>query len=83
MSTIRRIAVPLVIFALVLTAGVWLLKGGDDKKTLVAHFPRTVSLYEGSDLRVLGVSIGKVDKVTPSGTDVVVEMSYDGSVRCV
>jgi virulence factor Mce-like protein len=81
MSTLRRVAVPLVIFALVLAAGVWMLTGGSDQKTLVAHFPRTVALYEGSDVRVLGVSIGKVEKVTPSGTDVVVEMAYDEGVN--
>ena len=28
---------------------------GDDQKTLTASFPRTVSLYEGSDVRILGV----------------------------
>ena len=26
-----------------------------ERKTLTAHFPRTVSIYEGSDVRVLGV----------------------------
>lgn len=81
MSTLRRIAVPLVIFALVLAAGVWMLTGDDGKKTLVAHFPRTVALYEGSDVRVLGVSVGTIEKVTPSGTDVVVEMTYDDGVN--
>ena len=81
MSTIKRVAVPLVIFALVLAAGVWMLQGGDDRKTLVAHFPRTVALYEGSDVRVLGVSVGKVEKITPSGTDVVVQMKYDENVN--
>ncbi len=30
-------------------------------------------------MRVLGVSIGQVDTVTPSGTDVVVTMSYDAT----
>ena len=36
-----------------------------DQKTVTANFPRTVSLYEGSDVRVLGVQVGKVDTVTP------------------
>lgn len=81
MSTLRRVAVPLVALALVAAAGVFLLRGGDDRQTLVAHFPRTISLYEGSDVRVLGVSIGKVETVTPSGTDVVVEMTYDDGVN--
>ncbi len=46
-------------------------------KTLTATFPRTVSLYEGSDVRVLGVPIGKVESVTPHATEVEVTMSYD------
>jgi phospholipid/cholesterol/gamma-HCH transport system substrate-binding protein len=48
---------------------------------LVAHFPRTVGLYEGSDVRVLGVPIGRVDKVTPDGRAVRVEMSYDAEYK--
>ncbi|HEY6933174.1 MAG TPA: MCE family protein [Marmoricola sp.] len=49
----------------------------DDQKTVVADFPRTVSLYEGSDVRILGVPVGKVTSVTPAGTHVVVKMQYD------
>jgi phospholipid/cholesterol/gamma-HCH transport system substrate-binding protein len=48
-----------------------------DKKYLTASFPRTVSLYEGSDVRILGVPVGKVESVTPTGTDVRVKMWYD------
>ncbi len=74
---LKKIVVPPIIVAL-LVAGAWtFLLGGKETKTLTAHFPRTVSIYEGSDVRVLGVPIGTVDTVTPSGTDVVVTMSYD------
>jgi len=66
--------------ALLAAAAVVMFNGGD-QKTLVAKFPRTVSIYEGSDVRILGVPIGQVDSVTPSGTDVVVKMSYDPDVR--
>ena len=34
------------------------LRGGSDQKVLEASFPRTVSIYEGSDVRVLGVPVG-------------------------
>lgn len=81
MSSLRRFAVPALIVALVAAAGVWMFAGGDDSKKLVAHFPRTIAVYEGSDVRVLGVAIGKVDQITPSGTEVVVEMSYDAEVK--
>jgi phospholipid/cholesterol/gamma-HCH transport system substrate-binding protein len=76
-----RVIVPVIVLAL-LAAGAWtFLWGGKELKTLTAHFPRTVSIYEGSDVRVLGVPIGTVDSVTPSGTDVVVKMSYDAEVE--
>ena len=50
---------------------------GQDKKYVTASFPRTVSLYEGSDVRILGVPVGKVESVRPAGTDVTVKMWYD------
>jgi phospholipid/cholesterol/gamma-HCH transport system substrate-binding protein len=80
MSLTRRLAIPVVIVALLAAAAVTMLSE-DDTKKLTAHFPRTVSLYEGSEVRVLGVPIGSVDTVTPSGTDVVVTMSYDPEVK--
>lgn len=80
MSIVKRVAVPAVIVALVAAAALTMFRS-DDQKTLVAHFPRTISIYEGSDVRILGVPVGQVDKVTPSGTDVVVEMSYDPDVQ--
>lgn len=56
------------------------LPGGGTKK-VTADFPRTISLYEGSDVKILGVAVGKVDKVTPMGTKVRVEMSYDADQK--
>lgn len=54
-----------------------LVTGGSDKVNVTAEFPRTVSLYKGSDVRILGVSVGKVDDVTPAGTKVLVKFHYD------
>ena len=54
---------------------------GADKKYVVAEFPRTVSLYEGSDVKILGVAVGKVEKVTPAGTKVKVKLYYDGKYK--
>ncbi|WGL52005.1 MCE family protein [Nocardioides sp. BP30] len=80
-ATMRRWAVPLVIALLVLATGITLLSRGSGDRTLTAHFPRTISIYTGSDVRVLGVPVGKVDKVTPDGTDVIVTMHYDKDVK--
>ncbi|MDO9456680.1 MCE family protein [Nocardioides sp.] len=51
-----------------------------EPKKVTAHFDRAVSIYEGTDVRVLGVTVGKVTEVTPEGESVRVEMEYDGDV---
>ena len=76
----KKFVVPGIIVAL-LAAAAFVMLQGEERKTLTAHFPRTISVYEGSEVRVLGVPIGTVDTVTPSGTDVVVTMSYDAATK--
>ncbi len=80
MSAVQRFIGPLIVLALVV-AGVFAFTGGDDKKTITAFFPRTISLYEGSDVRVLGVAVGKIDTVEPVGTTVKVVIKYDSDVK--
>ena len=80
MDTLRKLLVPGMIVALLVAFAVSTL-GGEERKTFTAKFPRAISVFEGSDVRVLGVAVGTVDKVTPSGTDVEVEMSYDADVK--
>jgi phospholipid/cholesterol/gamma-HCH transport system substrate-binding protein len=77
---LKKLVVPAIVVAL-LVATAFTFLGGEERKTLTAHFPRTISIYEGSDVRVLGVPVGTVDTVTPSGTDVTVTMSYDAGVN--
>jgi phospholipid/cholesterol/gamma-HCH transport system substrate-binding protein len=76
---LKKFLVPGVILLLV-ASGAFLMFRGDDQKTLTASFPRTIAIYEGSDVKVLGVSIGRVEEVIPSGTEVKVKMSYDADV---
>lgn len=80
MDLVKRLLVPLVVLAFVVASAVSFL-GGDTAKTVVAHFPRTISVYEGSDVRVLGVAVGTVTRVEPTGTDVTVTMTYDDDVK--
>jgi phospholipid/cholesterol/gamma-HCH transport system substrate-binding protein len=54
---------------------------GSEKKYVTADFPRTVSLYEGSDVKILGVAVGTVDSVVPAGTKVRVKFSYDSKYK--
>jgi phospholipid/cholesterol/gamma-HCH transport system substrate-binding protein len=48
--------------------------------TLTAYFPRTVSLYPSSGVRVLGLPAGKVTKVTVDGERVKVDFRVSASV---
>lgn len=48
-------------------------------KTATLHFSRTVSIYPGSEVRVMGVKIGQVDAVVPEGESVRLEVSYDSA----
>ncbi|MDQ4054590.1 MAG: MCE family protein [Actinomycetota bacterium] len=67
-----------VVVVLVLVAGYLLTLGDDDdKRTVTAHFPRAVSVYEGTDVRILGVNVGRVTAVIPEGNSIRVEMEYD------
>lgn len=65
------------IVLLVIFASYLVFRPGGDQDTITADFPRTVSLYEGSDVKILGVPVGKVDKITPMGTKVRVKLHFD------
>ena len=73
--------VALAVVGLLVIAAVIALRPGADEKLITASFPRTVSIYEGSDVRVLGVGIGSVETVEPAGTTVKVTMRYDAEVK--
>lgn len=79
MTTTRRWAAVVLVVALVATAVV-LTTRGPGTRHVSAIFDRTVGLYEGSDVRVMGMRVGKVTRITPSGTSVRVDMEYDGHV---
>lgn len=81
MSTLQRAVVPLVALVFVAIAAIAVFGGGEDDKLVTAYFPRTVSLYEGSDVRVLGVAVGRVDSIVPEGDRVKVVMTYDPEVK--
>ncbi|MEU6084200.1 MCE family protein [Streptomyces sp. NPDC047108] len=74
-STVRRLAL---VLALALIASlVVVLWPKPDPVRVTAYFPRTVGIYPGSDVRVLGIRIGEVKKITPQGERVRVELEYE------
>ncbi|MFE5085337.1 MCE family protein [Streptomyces mirabilis] len=71
----RRVAV---VTALALVAALtYVLWPRSESVHVTAYFPRTVGIYPGSDVRVLGVRIGEVEKITPEGDRVRVQLKYD------
>jgi virulence factor Mce-like protein len=64
----------------VLIGALMLLPDGAGTKKVSAKFSRAVSVYVGTDVRVLGVNVGKVTRVTPAGNAVRVDMEYDGNI---
>ena len=55
--------------------------GGSGTKHFSAEFTRAVGVYKHSDVRVLGVRIGEVTKITPHGDRVRIDMTYDASYK--
>jgi virulence factor Mce-like protein len=80
----RRSVVLVTVLAVVVagavTAGL-LAFGGGDSTRITAYFDRTVGVYPGSDLRVLGVKVGTVKSVTPQGKQVKVSLALDHGVK--
>jgi phospholipid/cholesterol/gamma-HCH transport system substrate-binding protein len=67
-----------VVGVLAVLAATLLVSGGSaETRTVTAHFPRAVSVYVGTDVRILGVNVGEVTEVSPEGESVRVEMEYD------
>jgi phospholipid/cholesterol/gamma-HCH transport system substrate-binding protein len=61
-------------------SGVLVLRDGEDR-TLTATFASTTSLYEGAQVKVLGVKVGTVESIEVKETEVEVEISYSRDVR--
>jgi phospholipid/cholesterol/gamma-HCH transport system substrate-binding protein len=41
-----------------------------ERVSATAYFPRAVSVYPGSDVRILGIKVGEIESVTPAGRSV-------------
>lgn len=70
-SRLSRIAVVLVLVGAVVA---FVAAQRSNQLTIQADFERSTGLYVGSDVRIMGVKVGKVTEVTPSGDHVRVTM---------
>ncbi|WP_280412208.1 MlaD family protein, partial [Nocardia asiatica] len=53
----------------------------DQTSHITADFDNIAGIYEGNPITVLGLDVGKVDKIVPKGTLVEVHMSIDKDVK--
>ncbi|MFS0883720.1 MCE family protein [Aeromicrobium sp. 179-A 4D2 NHS] len=74
---VLTVLVAAVVLALAAAASVAIVARGD-RTTITVDFERSVSLYEGSKVRILGVDVGTVEKLTPRGQNVRAVISWDG-----
>ncbi|GAA3833889.1 MCE family protein [Nocardioides panacisoli] len=80
-SRIDRRVVIVILVLLVVGVGVNILRSPQKMMTVTAHFPRAVAVYKGTDVRILGVTVGQVTAVEPEGNSVRVEMEYDADYK--
>ncbi|WP_165984695.1 MCE family protein [Streptomyces sp. YIM 98790] len=79
----RRVLAVLAVAAVLTTAAVAAVSAlfGTEGTRITAHFDRTIGLHEGSDVTVLGVTVGTVDRITPQSGQVSVEMTLRPGIK--
>ena len=67
-----------VVVVLAIVAGVvgWQLYKKLTNNTVVAYFSETLALYPGDEVQILGVPIGSIDKIEPTGDKMKVTFHY-------
>lgn len=74
-SLSRLIAIAVVLA--VLAAGTVAFWPEPERVSATAFFPRAISVYPGSDVRVLGIKVGEVESVTPAGRTIRVKFWWE------
>jgi len=77
---LSQLLVVAILAAVVVVTALFVLLPGPTK-TVQARFERAVGLYTGSDVRLHGIKIGTITKVTPDGDGVLVRMRYDKKIK--
>ncbi|GAA1479731.1 MCE family protein [Gordonia sinesedis] len=68
------------ILALIVAGALWWVFNSMGRTKITAMFERSVGIYSGSDVRLLGVGVGKVDSVEPAGKAVKITMTVDRGI---
>ncbi|TDC57271.1 MCE family protein [Actinomadura sp. KC345] len=65
----------------VLAAALLLVFQKEEQRHMTAYFTKTVGLYPGADVRILGIPVGEVTSVDPVGDSVKVGLKYDAKYK--
>ncbi|SOD72376.1 phospholipid/cholesterol/gamma-HCH transport system substrate-binding protein [Jatrophihabitans sp. GAS493] len=77
--SIRLVALGVILVFVI--AGAFYFVTRKPTRTVTAHFDEAVGVYVGSDVRILGVRVGQITKITPHVDNIEVEMTYDASYK--
>lgn len=80
----RRAALVVIYFlalVLMISFALWWVTMGRDGTRITAYFTKAVGVYSGSEVKVLGIGVGRITSVTPQGDRVRVEMTVDDGVE--
>ncbi|MGH8961195.1 MAG: MCE family protein [Jatrophihabitantaceae bacterium] len=80
-ANLTRVVAGAVVLAVVFGVGLYLLFGGGGTKTVTANFASAVGVYPGTPVKILGVQVGQVSKVSPQGGSVAITLSYDSKYK--
>src|SRR5689334_11938370 len=78
----RALTYGALVLAVVVVAGlVAILWPGGSQTHVTAYFERATGVYPGTEVRILGVKVGKVTQVTPKGNMVEVKLAYNAKYK--
>ncbi|BBZ59131.1 MCE family protein [Mycolicibacterium monacense DSM 44395] len=55
--------------------------GGLNRTQVIAYFANSNGIFVGDEVRILGVAVGKIDKIEPQPKQVKITMSYDDKYK--
>ncbi|MFC0108537.1 MCE family protein [Kibdelosporangium aridum] len=76
-----RMVATICVLGLILAAGLWWLLRTPAGMRVTAYFDKTVGVYSGSAVRILGVPVGEIVAVQPAGEQVKVDMLLDSGIQ--
>ena len=72
-----------VVVVLAIIAGIvgWQLYKKLTNNSVVAYFPEALALYPGDTVQIMGVPVGRIDKIEPAGDKMKVAFHYENKYK--